>query len=112
MGFMGERKLPSKIRVSLGSAIILGLTNGILDAEPTTAYLLTYRRRKCIACCAFCPQSRSSQGRADMLSRVIWPVFPLDETVNRIVEAYEHKKIVRTCIQALNYPGVVQDSPR
>jgi len=25
------------------------------------------------------------------------------------VEAYEHKKIVRTCIQALNYSGVVQD---
>jgi len=107
--FMDERKLPSKIRVSLGSAIILGLTKGILDAEPTTAYLLTYRMGKCRACCAFCPQSRSSLGRADMLSRVIWPVFSLDETINRIVEAYEHKKIVRTCIQALNYSGVMRD---
>jgi len=101
--------LPEKIRVSIGSAIVLGLTEGRLDAEPTTAYLLTYKKGRCQASCAFCPQSRLSQGRADMLSRIVWPVFPTEEVIPRIKDAFQQKKIVRVCIQALNYPSVVQD---
>ena len=101
--------LPEKIRVSIGSAIVLGLTEGRLDAEPTTAYLLTYKKGRCQASCAFCPQSRLSQGRADMLSRIVWPVFPTEEVIHRIKDAFQQKKIVRVCIQALNYPSVVQD---
>ena len=100
---------PKKIRVSIGSAIVLGLTKGRLDAKPTTAYLLTYRKGRCRASCAFCPQSRLAQGRADMLSRVTWPVFPTEEVIHRIKEAFQQKKIVRTCIQTLNYPSVVRD---
>ena len=101
--------LPEKIRVSIGSAIVLGLMKGRLDAEPTTVYLLTYRKGKCQASCAFCPQSRLAQGRADMLSRVVWPVFSTEETIRRIKEAFQQKKIMRVCIQALNYPTVVRD---
>jgi len=101
--------LPKKVRVSIGSAIVLGLTEGRLDAKPTTVYLLTYRKEKCQASCAFCPQSRLAQGRADMLSRIVWPVFPTETTVRRIKEAFQQKKIVRVCIQALNYPSVVCD---
>ena len=33
---------PNQIRVSVGSAIVLGLLEGDLDAKPTTAYLMTY----------------------------------------------------------------------
>jgi len=101
--------LPEKIRVSIGSAIVLGLTEGRLDAKPTTAYLLTYRKGKCQASCAFCPQSRLAHGRADMLSRITWPVFPTEEVIRRIKDAFQQKKIVRTCIQTLNYPSVVHD---
>ena len=101
--------LPEKIRVSIGSAIILGLMEGRLDAEPTTVYLLTYREGKCRASCAFCPQSRLAQGRADMLSRIVWPVFPTGKVIHRIKEAFQRKKIFRVCIQALNYPTVVRD---
>jgi len=101
--------LPEKIRISIGSAIILDLIKGKLDAEPTTVYLLTYRKEKCQASCAFCPQSRLAQGRADMLSRIVWPVFPTEEVIHRIKEIFQQKRIVRVCIQALNYPSVVQD---
>jgi len=101
--------LPEKIRVSIGSAIVLGLTEGRLDAKPTTVYLLTYRKGKCRASCAFCPQSRLAQGRADMLSRITWPVFLTEEVIRRIKDAFQQKKIVRTCIQTLNYPSVVHD---
>jgi len=55
---MGGRSLPKRIRVSVGSAIVLGLIKGRLDAEPTTVYLLTYRHEKCSANCGFCPQAK------------------------------------------------------
>jgi biotin synthase len=98
--------LPEKIRVSLGSAIVLGLLKGKLDAAPTTAYLMTYRRGKCTANCAFCPQARGSHGRADMLSRVSWPVFPTGYVLKGIEAAVKDGRIRRVCLQALNYPEV------
>jgi biotin synthase len=106
---MFDESLPKKIRVSVGSAAILGLTKDLLDVNPTTIYLLTYRLGKCLANCAFCPQSRESGARSDMLSRVVWPVFPTEDVILRIAEAFEKEKIKRVCIQALNYPGVQND---
>ncbi|MEM3536300.1 MAG: radical SAM protein [Candidatus Bathyarchaeia archaeon] len=98
------QKTPKKIRVSLGSAIVLKLLNGKLDAAPTTAYLMTYRRDKCTANCGFCPQARESKGRADMLSRVSWPVFSTEKVIHGIEEAVKRGEIRRVCFQTLNYP--------
>jgi biotin synthase-related radical SAM superfamily protein len=102
-----ERGLPSQVRVSLGSAMILGLVQGKFATEPTTAYLMTYRHGKCVASCGFCSQSRQSRGRSDLLSRVSWPVFP----TSRILESFKivdiQSKVRRICIQALNYPKVI-----
>jgi biotin synthase len=70
-----EADLPQHIRVSVGSAIVLGLLEGKLDAEPTTAYLMTHRHGKCTANCGFCPQARTSRSKAELLSRVTWPAF-------------------------------------
>ena len=106
---MTVEEIPRKIRISVGSAIILGLTKGWLDALPTTIYMLTYKRGKCSASCAFCPQSKTSSGRADMLSRVIWPEFPTEEVVARIAEAHKKGNVQRVCIQALNYPNIQRD---
>ncbi|HML03895.1 MAG TPA: radical SAM protein [Candidatus Bathyarchaeia archaeon] len=100
---------PELIRVSVGSAIVLGLVEGRLDALPTTAYLLTYREGKCTANCGFCPQAKSSKSRADMLSRVTWPPFPTMQVVDRIVSVVSENKVKRVCIQALNYPSVFHD---
>ncbi|MEM2953054.1 MAG: radical SAM protein [Candidatus Bathyarchaeia archaeon] len=99
-------EIPEKIRVSLGSAITLGLLDGRLDAAPTTAYLMTYRDGKCLANCGFCPQARQSRSRADMLSRVSWPVFATAQALSKIEGAVKENKIRRVCIQALNYPEV------
>jgi biotin synthase-related radical SAM superfamily protein len=98
-----------KVRVSTGSAIVLGLQKGCLDAEPTTAYLLTYRKGKCTANCGFCSQAKSSGSRADMLSRVAWPVFAVRKVAASLANSARNKKIERICIQALNYPGVLDD---
>ncbi len=98
--------LPDRIRVSAGSAAVLGLLKTKLDAIPTTVYLMTYRKQKCNANCAFCPQARESSSRTDMLSRVSWPTYPTNQVVERIEAAFETRQVKRVCIQALNYPKV------
>jgi biotin synthase-related radical SAM superfamily protein len=106
---MNERRFPEKIRVSIGSAIVLGLTRGTLDAKPTTIYLLTYRPSKCYANCGFCPQAKTSKSKADMLSRISWPPFPTEQVLKGIEHVAKRGAIKRVCIQALNYPTVFND---
>jgi biotin synthase-related radical SAM superfamily protein len=106
---MRRRGLPRKIRASCGSAVVLGLTKAMLDAKPTTIYLLTFHSGKCSANCGFCPQARMSRGRADMLSRVPWPTFSTERVFSGIEHAVKKDAIGRICIQALNYPEVFED---
>ncbi len=101
-----ESGLPRQIRVSVGSAIVLGLLEGKLNAEPTTAYLMTYKAGKCTANCGFCPQARSSRSKAELLSRVTWPKFSTSSVLQKLKSPVEQGKIRRVCIQALNYPEV------
>ncbi|TRO50215.1 radical SAM protein [Candidatus Bathyarchaeota archaeon] len=101
-----ETDLPRQIRVSTGSAIVLGLMEGKLNAEPTTIYLMTYKVGKCTANCGFCPQARNSHSSAELLSRVSWPTFPISSVLKKIGQKAELGKIMRVCIQALNYPDV------
>jgi lipoyl synthase len=98
--------LPEEIRVSVGSAIVLGLLEGKLDAAPTTAYLMTHKAGKCSANCGFCPQARGSQSKTELLSRVSWPCFPTEKVISAIIDSAKTEKIRRVCIQALNYPEV------
>lgn len=108
----GDRKvleISKMIRVSVGSAIVLNLIRGKLDALPTTAYLLTYRSGKCSANCGFCPQAKTSRSRADMLSRVTWPPFSTERVLSGIEDSVKKGAIKRVCIQALNYPTVLED---
>jgi lipoyl synthase len=97
------------VRVSVGTAIVLGLLEGKLDTAPTTAYLMTYREGKCNANCGFCPQARESKSSSQLLSRVTWPTFSTLEVLRALSVAVEQKKIGRICIQALNYPEVFAD---
>ncbi|MDQ1280957.1 MAG: Radical protein [Thermoproteota archaeon] len=106
---MAEIIIPLSVRVSIGSAILLGLTQGTLNVKPTTVYLLTYHKTKCSADCGFCSQARSSKSRDDLLSRVTWPIFQLDYVVAKLKLAVEKKLIDRICIQVMNYPNVFDE---
>jgi len=106
---MQRGHLPKKIRVSVGSAIVLGLLRGMLDAKPTTIYLLTYRPEKCSANCGFCPQAKTSKSKANMLSRVTWPPFSIEQMLSKIEHTAKAGVIKRICLQALNYPTVFDD---
>jgi biotin synthase-related radical SAM superfamily protein len=101
--------LPERVRVSTGSAIVIGLLKGRLDAKPTTVYLLMCRKEKCSANCGFCPQARASKGRADRLSRVTWPAFPTEKVVEGIKDTVKAGTMKRVCIQTLNYPEAFDD---
>ena len=106
---MSTAFFPERVRVSMGSAIVLGLMKGRLDAKPTTAYLLMCRNKKCSANCSFCPQAKESKGRADMLSRVTWPSFPTRQVVDSLESATKRGVMKRVCIQSLNYPEAFDD---
>ncbi len=100
------RHFPELIRVSLGTAIVLGLLEGKLDAEPTTAYLMTYKLGKCTSNCGFCSQAKASKSNSELLSRVSWPTFPVKSVLTALSEAEKKGKFGRICIQALDYPKV------
>jgi biotin synthase-related radical SAM superfamily protein len=103
---INQTGLPEQIRVSTGTAMVLGLLEGKLDAEPTTAYLMTYKEGKCSANCGFCPQARESKSTTELLSRVSWPTFPTRTILKALCNNVGKEKIKRICIQALNYPQV------
>ena len=91
---------PKKIRLSIGSAYVLGLTElKIQDkAKPTTCYIMEYSESGCSGSCGFCAQTSSHQ----MLSRVVWPEFDFSQ----FIKALEGKpKFGRYCIQCLLYEG-------
>jgi biotin synthase len=97
-----------KLRVSLGTAIVLGLIRSRLDAAPTTAYLMTHVPSRCSANCVFCPQARESTSDLNRLSRVVWPIYSTTEVIESLSKAVQENRIHRVCIQALNFPEFYQ----
>ena len=98
-----------KIRVSIGSASVLGLKNTKLDVAPTTCYVMTYKKGYCSGNCGFCPQSRSSKTSAEKLSRINWPVFKIKAFLTKLKYVSALNKFKRICIQTLNYPKNFKD---
>ncbi len=94
----------NKIRVSIGSAQKLGLSEKKVQDMVTTCYLMTYISGKCSANCGFCPQARTSQSSIDKLSRISWPIYPLSKVFTRLKYLLPSKRFKRICIQTLNYP--------
>jgi biotin synthase-related radical SAM superfamily protein len=87
----------SGINVSIGTAAVLGLADIVMDAAPTTAYLMLGGR--CVMDCGFCAQARSSQASALKLSRVTWPEFDQAQTLTLLAQAVERGDIRRCCLQ-------------
>lgn len=96
-----------KIRASIGTAAVLGLEKILLQAKPTTAYLLMYSDTNCLSNCSFCPQAKESTGRRDGLSRVLWPTYKLDEIIDRIIN--QETGLKRICIQTVRYEKSDED---
>jgi biotin synthase-related radical SAM superfamily protein len=99
--------LVDKVRLSIGTAVQLGLEDGSKDPDFTTAFFMTYREGKCDANCAFCPQAQGSTASSDRLSRISWPEFDL----KRVLDVWPPPgQFRRICIQTICYPEVVDES--
>jgi len=97
-----------KVRVSLGTAIVIGLKQGRLPHPPTTAYLMV--GEECVNNCAFCTQARGASSSGELLSRVTWPEFALDEVLLSLQGARE-KGFSRICLQSLTDPRSLNELP-
>ncbi len=105
-----------KIRVSIGSASVLGLYGGARFKDPpTTCYLMTYSAgndpvgRRCLGNCGFCPQARDAESSLELLSRVTWPVYHLKEVFTKLKYLSPNKQFKRICVQTLNYTQNFED---
>jgi biotin synthase-related radical SAM superfamily protein len=98
------------VRVSSGSAVVLGLEAWRIDVAPTTAYLMIGDR--CVRNCAFCAQARGSTSAAGQLARVGWPQFALGEAVHRVALAFVRGAIQRCCLQVTAGPGRLTEAGR
>jgi len=78
----------------------------VMDAAPTTAYLMLGER--CINDCAFCTQARSSHSHADALSRVAWPQVDPALAAEVIAQDYAQGGIRRACFQVTGSPEDMQ----
>ncbi len=103
---MALRPLCLHVNVSIGTAAVLGLTDLVMDAAPTTAYLMLGGR--CVLDCGFCAQARSSQASALKLSRVTWPEFDQPQTLALLAQAVARGDIRRCCLQVTVAEGYFQ----
>jgi biotin synthase len=99
-----------KIRVSIGSAAVLGLyqTEKFKDI-PTTCYIMTYIKGHCSANCGFCPQARDSESSIERLSRISWPIYSFKDFLTKLTYLPSKNRFKRICIQSLNYPENFED---
>jgi biotin synthase len=99
----------NKIRVSVGTAVMLGLDRVRSNIRIETAYLLTYHNGRCRANCQFCAQARESGASPDRVARGVYPPYPLDKTIKGLRSAVDNGAIKRVCIQTINYPKMFED---
>lgn len=92
------------IRLSIGSAVTLGLRTAKMAAPPTTLYALL--GETCMGACRFCTQARRSDADRQLLSRVIWPEFALPAVLESL---QANDGVRRVCVQTLLYPDLLPD---
>jgi len=88
------------IRVSAGTAYVLGFRKLSIDVLPTTAYLMAGDR--CINNCGFCPRARGSRSRSGLLSRITWHEADPGDVVIGLKQAYEAGILKRVCLQVVD----------
>lgn len=91
------------IRLSLGSAVVLGLREARMEAQPTTLYVML--GDACVGACRFCAQAQDSDADPKFLSRIAWPRYDLAMVLERLRARPD--VVRRICIQTLREPGLL-----
>ncbi len=103
---------PEYLRTSLAAALTLGFERGRFYRNAGSFcvnVLLTYKEG-CAARCAYCGLSHNRPGLYHKKSfiRVPWPIYPLDEIIQRISERPDRVK--RICISMITNRRAIQDT--
>ena len=88
------------IKLSTGSASVLGLNKIKMKHPPETAYLML--GEKCIKNCDFCAQAKESTSSSNKLSRITWNPYDLEQIIDGLNAAYSAGNICRACFQTVH----------
>ncbi len=90
---------PDAVRLSAGTAAVLGLSGGVPATPPTTAYIMV--GQDCVRSCAFCAQAATSTAARNRLSRVAWQQVGLESLLGPLRQACRSGALVRACLQVV-----------
>jgi biotin synthase len=110
-GTRADAEIKIKVRVSYGSAVVLGLVRGMVGVPPTTLYILL-QGEGCRGRCMFCPQSAGDPAH---VSRVEWLKFPIEDITARARAVIDTMGggvgLERVCVQCTDEPAVREALP-
>ena len=98
-----------KIRVSVGTASVIGLRKVRAKIKMSTAYLLTYVNSRCSQNCRFCAHAREARSSLDRVARGVYPPFDYKKVIEKLKEASEKGIIKRICLQTINHKEVMKN---
>lgn len=108
---MGQRTSPQYIQTSLAASLTLGFQKGSFhrNAKLKGLNLLLHYDEGCLGRCQFCGLSKSRQEgpKGKTFIRVAWPLYPLEEIIERIKGK---DQIHRVCISMITHPRALEDT--
>lgn len=109
---MTNKISPEYLQTSLAASLTLGLQPGSFhrNAKLKGLNLLLHYSEGCLGRCAFCGLSRSRQEgpKGKTFIRVDWPLYSLDEIIER---TKGKEQIHRVCISMITHPKALEDTP-
>lgn len=110
-GKMKAKTGPQYIQISLAASLTLGFQEGSFhrNAKLKGLNLLLHYEEGCLGRCQFCGLSKSRQEgpKGKTFIRVAWPLYPLEEIIER-TKGKDH--IQRVCISMITHPKALEDS--
>lgn len=107
------KQSPEYLQTSLAASLTLGFQEGLFhrNAKLKGLNLLLHYEEGCLGRCHFCGLSRSRQEgpKGKTFIRVDWPLYPLDEILQR---AKGKDQIHRVCISMITHPKAFEDTIR
>ncbi len=108
---MEQKESPQYVQTSLAASLTLGFKTGSFhrNAKLKGLNLLLHYQDGCSGRCHFCGLSRSRQEgpRDKTFIRVDWPLYGLDEVVER---SKTKDQIHRVCISMITHPKALEDT--
>ena len=102
---------PQYVQTSLAASLTLGFQSGSFhrNAKLKGLNLLLHYEEGCSGRCHFCGLSRSRQEgpKGKTFIRVDWPLYPLEEIIER---SKEKDQIHRVCISMITHPKALEDT--